>query len=407
MPRLAEHSECTGCMACYNACQKQAIDVIKDKEGFLQPQVNAESCIECGLCEKSCPVVTPLEPWEDVTPKVYAAWHEEDRRESSSGGAFSAFARKTIEEGGVVFGAAFDTDFHLRHIEVIKVEGLKALRGSKYVQSEIGDTFRSVKKYLKENRKVMFCGTPCQVAGLRGYLRKQYENLLTADLACHGVPSKAIFHSYLNKLEKRLGKAEKCIRIVNYEFRRRDGWGKTPSISTMSNSTPPSSTIRSLYGVDALYMEAFDKSALFRMSCYNCPFAKIPRVGDITLADFWGVGRHGTPFRHSTTKGVSLIMVNSEQGKKAIANLDKQTFIEERTLEEALIENNNLRSPSTKHPRRDEIIADFLNDNITLDKIDKRYYLVDRSIKGTIKVLALRTGLFDAVKVIYDKIKSL
>lgn len=409
MPQLASHNDCTGCMACYNACPKQAIRIEKDHEGFLMPCVDKTQCIGCKLCEKSCPIVSPVVEQGEKTPKVYAAWHQEDRRKSSSGAAFSAFARKTLENGGVVYGAAFDEKLHLRHIEVADIKGLEALRGSKYLQSEIGDIYRKVKVRLVEGRNVLFCGTPCQVAGLRAYLRKPYAHLLTIDLACHGVPSEAVFHSYLKKLENRLGFAEKGLHIKNYEFRRRDGWGLAPSISTMSSFTSPHlyNSLQLLYGVDALFMEAFNESALFRMSCYSCPFAKFPRIGDITLADFWGIGRHGAAFRHNTSKGVSLILVNSDQGIKAVASLDEQTFLEERSMDEALVENHNLYTPSVIHPKRDAIIADFLNSELSLNKIDKRYHIVDRSLKGIIKVLALRTELFDAVKVIYDKIKSL
>lgn len=400
MPQLASHNDCTGCMACYNACPKQAIRIEKDHEGFLMPCVDKTQCIGCKLCEKSCPIVSPVVEQGEKTPKVYAAWHQEDRRKSSSGGAFSAFVRKTLENGGVVYGAAFDEKLHLRHIEVADIKGLEALRGSKYLQSEIGDIYRKVKVRLVEGRNVLFCGTPCQVAGLRAYLRKPYAHLLTIDLACHGVPSEAVFHSYLKKLENRLGFAEKGLNIKNYEFRRRDGWGLAPSISTMSSC-------QSLYGVDALYMEAFNESAIFRGSCYHCPFAKIPRIGDITLADFWGIGRHGKPFKHSTTKGVSLIICNSKQGETAINELGEDTFKEERTLKEALIENHNLIGASLINVKRDKIIASFLNENLTLDDIDKKYHLVDRSLKGRIKMLSLKTGMFDLCKGIYDKMKAL
>ena len=400
MPRLATHNDCTGCMACYNACPKQAIDIVEDNEGFLQPQINTRKCIDCKLCEKSCPILSPLESRKSDKPKAYAAWHEEDRCVSSSGGAFSAFARKTIERGGVVFGAAFDEKLYLRHIEVMDVKGLAALRGSKYVQSEIRDTFRKVKGYLKEGREVFFCGTPCQVAGLYSYLSKRYDNLLTADLACHGVPSNGVFQSYLKKLNNRLGIAEGGLRIDSFEFRRRDGWGLAPSISTAGNCRP-------LYGVDALYMEAFDKSAIFRNSCYNCPFAKTPRVGDVTLADFWGLGRHGKKFKHDVTKGVSLILVNTEKGQKALSALDKDTFVEERTLEEALIENHNLKGSSSCHFNRNEIIEAFLDKQTSLEDIDRKFHLVDRSLKGQIKMWSLKLGLFERVKVFYNWYKAL
>ena len=182
IPRLAEHNDCTGCMACYNACPKQAIDFIEDKEGFVQPRINGEKCIGCKLCEKSCPEISPLDLKKPFQPKIYAAWHKEDRCLSSSGGAFSAFARQTIESGGVVFGAAFDENHHLRHTAAKDVESLSALRGSKYIQSNIGTTYKEIKKHLLANRYVLFTGTPCQVSGLKSYLAKDYEKLITIDL---------------------------------------------------------------------------------------------------------------------------------------------------------------------------------------------------------------------------------
>lgn len=401
IPRLAEHNDCTRCMACYNACPKQAIDFIEDKEGFVQPCINGEKCIGCKLCEKSCPEISPLDLKKPFQPKIYAAWHKEDRCLSSSGGAFSAFARQTIESGGVVFGAAFDENHHLRHTAAKDVEGLSALRGSKYIQSNIGYTFRSVKDYLKDGVNVFFCGTPCQVAGLRSFLNKQYPNLLTADLVCHGVPSDCIFQCYLRKLARKLHFDSSNLHIDNYEFRRREGWGFAPAISA-------SNSIKYLYGVDALYMEAFEKGSIFRESCYHCQYASVHnRVGDLTLADFWGIGRHGIPFKHDVMKGVSLIIANNERGIEAIFKLKEDVFLEERSLDEALCENSNLNCASKKHSERDNIIADFLDDSLSLDDIDRKYSLVNRSLKATVKRWSMKTGIFDIVKRVYNFIKTL
>lgn len=398
MPHLAQLIDCTGCMACYNACSHKAIEIEKDKDGFLRPVIREDICVDCNLCEKSCPIITPLEARNNI-PSIYAAWHEKDRRVSSSGGAFSAFARMVLSQGGVVIGAAFDKELHLKHILIDDVEGLAALRGSKYVQSEIGDIFKIVKQQLKCGKRVFFCGTPCQVAGLRGFLKKDYDLLLTADLACHGVPSDEVFQSYLKKLKNRLGKDEDRLLIMNYEFRRRDGWGFAPSISTTNGYRP-------LYGREALYMDAFDKCALFRESCYHCPFAKIPRVGDVTLADFWGLGRHGNKFNHSVTRGVSLILANTEKGDRALRNLNN-TFIEERTLEEALVENHNLIGPSKRHAKRNDIIRAFLDERENLDSIDRNYHLVDHSIKGKVKLWSLKLGVYEPAKAFYNWYKSL
>lgn len=389
MPTLASKEKCTGCAACYNACAHSAITMVEDAEGFLVPKVNNSECVECGLCEMSCPVITPLKTWGLPTPKTFALISEQDKTLSSSGGAFSAFARMTLEEGGVVYGAAFDKELHCHHIEIQNIKDLSSLRGSKYVQSEIGTTFKRIKEHLKNNRKVLFCGTPCQVAGVKKFLRKPYPNLLTLDLICHGVPSDMVFQGYLKKFSSRFAAFP-----AGYEFRDRDGWGKAPSVSVCGK-------LHRIYGVDALYMEAFNASAIFRKCCYQCPYSSIPRVGDCTLGDFWGIGRYGKPFKHDTMKGVSLVLANTEAGEAAMRQL-KDCYIEERTLEEALIENHNLNEPSTLNPNRDNIIRDFLNPMMTLKDIDRKYKLVDHSLKAAVKNVASRLGLFSIVKRIYN-----
>ena len=395
MPTLASPETCTGCTACFNACTHSAITMTTDAEGFLTPNVDNNKCVECKLCEKVCPVISPLQYKGFMNPGAYAVWSEPDRKLSSSGGAFSAFARYVLSQGGVVFGAAFDEELHCKHIEIQDMDGLAVLRGSKYVQSEIGDTFAQIRNRLRADRRVLFCGTPCQVAGLKNFLRKPYPNLLTLDLICHGVPSDAVFKGYLKKISSRF-----AADVEGYEFRDRDGCGTSPSVSVCGK-------FRRIYGVDALYMEAFNASAIFRKCCYQCPYSGIPRVGDCTLGDFWGIGRYGKPFKHDTMKGVSLVLANTEQGEAAIHQL-ADCYIEERTLEEALIENHNLKKASLPNRNRENVIKDFLDPQMTLVAIDAKYKLVDHSIKATAKNIASRLGLFNLVKRIYNwyKVKS-
>lgn len=398
MPTLASIDKCTGCAACSNICAKEAITMQEDIEGYLQPVVNTSMCVDCGLCENICPVLHTIKKGKKV-PDAYAVWSEIDRTVSSSGGAFSAFARVVLQRGGLVFGAIYDEHLNLFHVAIDSVEGLDAMRGSKYMQSVIGNVYREVRSALKQNRWVLFCGTPCQVAGLRAFLRKSYETLLTLDLACHGVPSNKIFQAYIKKLKNRLGKTENDFLIINYEFRRRNGWGKAPSISTLGDNR------RSLYGIDALYMEAFNASAIFRKCCYNCAYSSIPRVGDCSIADFWGIGRYGVPFKHDVMQGVSLVIVNTEHGKKALAELEN-VFVEQRMLKEALIENPNLKVPSPYNPKRDAIISAFLNPSRSLVDIDKEFQLVDHSLKATVRNWVDKAGLFDAIKRIYNWYKA-
>lgn len=396
MPKLVEHNKCTGCCACVNVCTHNAIYMVEDKEGFVYPQIDNVKCIECGLCEKTCPVINCTESVNTSNPKVYAVWHEIDRTLSSSGGAFSAFARFIISKGGIVYGATFDKNMMLRHTGISSTEDLKKLRGSKYIQSNIKDTFKEVKKYLQEGKDVLYCGTPCQIAGLKSFLKKPYEKLLTLDLVCHGTPSQKIFDSYIDKLQKETNIGN----IQEFIFRRLKGWGYSPTVKLESGKE------KGLYGTENLYMEAFNASALLRESCYNCPFAKIPRQGDCTLADFWGIGRHGVPFKHDVMQGVSLVLVNNDRGANAL-NQIQNSFLVERSLEEALIENHNIIHSSICHPQREEIIKAFLDENATLDSINTQYHIVDSSIKGKIKMYASKYGLFNIAKRIYNKYKSL
>lgn len=393
MPSLAKNTDCTGCEACFNACPHAAISMLSDCEGFLAPIVNHDKCMECKLCEKSCPVITPVRNNGFSEPKAYALWSYPDRTKSSSGGAFSAFARMVINKGGVVYGAAFDEHLHLRHIKVDKIEGLDELRGSKYVQSRIGDTYKSIRIDLRQGRYVLFCGTPCQVAGLKDFLHKDYDRLLLLDLACHGVPSDSVWQSYLSKLALKKGK-----RLTDYDFRRRDGWGFQPSARIDGKR-------KLLFGIDSLFMAAFDKNALFRKSCYHCQYSNPHRVGDCSIADFWGLGRQGIPFRHDVMKGVSLVLVNNKKGAKALSNLDK-CFIEERPLGEALAHNANLNHPSSYNKDRDNIIAAFISPELSLMQIDKKFHLVNHGIKESIKDLAVKWNVFTPAKRLYNFIMA-
>lgn len=394
MIELASHDLCTGCTSCANTCPHHAITMQADGEGFLYPTIDKNLCVECGLCMKRCPILFPARQKNESNPKAFALWSYPDRTISSSGGAFSAFARNVMKKRGKVWGAAFVGKLKCKHVEVDSLDGLVALRGSKYVQSELDSVFSRIKGELQHGIQVLFCGTPCQVAGLQAYLHKEYENLLTLDLACHGVPSDAVFKAYIKKLS-----AKKRTNIDNFGFRRLNGWGFAPAVEITSKWCP-------IYGIDNLYMRAFDCSALFRLSCYSCPYARIPRIGDCTIADFWGIGRHGKPFKQNVLKGVSLVLVNNKKGEDAISQLE-DVFMEQRTLEEALVENHNITSPSVPHPQRNQIIQVFLNPNKSLNEIAEEFDLIDNSLKGKVKELASKWHVFDVVKSVYNKYKSL
>lgn len=398
MPTLANRDICTGCMACMNACAKGALSFVKDNEGFLQPYVDTNKCVECGLCERTCPEIQGKYHLNTLSVDVYAGWNKTDRRISSSGGAFSSIARYVLDKGGYIYGATLDEKLICKHIEVDDIDGLKKLRGSKYIQSYIGMVYKEVKRHLLCDQYVLFTGTPCQVSGLKSYLGKDFEKLITIDLICHGVPSQEVFSSYIAKLEKRLGMAENET-VQNYEFRRRDGWGFAPSVTTTMNKSFP------LYGIDSLYMSAFDKAAIFRKSCYTCHYAQTARVGDFSIGDFWGLGHQGIPFKHDMTKGVSLLIVNSDKGRKVFESLGDDDIYEKRSLEEAAAGNHNLTKVSRRPNNRDIVIRAFLDNKKSLDDIEQDYHLIVRSLKKRLSTISEQLGIYDIIKRIYNKFR--
>ena len=293
---------CTGCGACANICPKHCISMVENKEGFLYPSVLQEKCVNCGLCEKVCPIFNALSTTNPTA--VYAATYKEDsiREKSSSGGVFYALAHNIIQQGGVVFGAVFSKDFKVEHQAIDTQEEIEKLMRSKYVQSDINDQYRLVKKHLTQGRRVLFVGSPCQVAGLQMYLQKKYENLTTVDFICHGVPSPRVWHQYLQELEK-----ERQSKVASINFRDKSkGWG----LYTLKIVFENGEILREA-ATENLYIRAFLQNITLRNSCFNCK-SKGCYQSDITIGDFWGI-KDIHPELYSE-KGVSLILVNSQKG---------------------------------------------------------------------------------------------
>lgn len=337
--------DCCGCSACVEVCPKSCIELEADKEGFYYPIKDQSSCIECGLCEKVCPFFDYYTRNESDTPEVYAAYDEASRKRSSSGGLFYTIARYIIEEKkGWVFGAAFDDKFQLHHIGVDNLIGLEKLRGSKYLQSKMGDTFTHIKELLKQGTFVFFVGTPCQVAGLRGFLRKDYKDLLVADLVCHGVPSQKIFDEHISYLQRK-NKAQ----LTSYKFRYEDGWGGC-EIADFAN--PSKQVLLPSYDLSP-YLYSFMYAYTYRYSCYNCRFAKIPRQGDITLADFWGVKKFFPQIDEN--KGVSLLLINNHLGHNMWNNIKEKCVYYKSDVEKAACHNSNLVKKSIEPEMRRNI----------------------------------------------------
>lgn len=324
---INESKDCCGCNACAQRCPKHCITLQEDHEGFLYPKVDTNLCIECGLCEKVCPTINPgieKEPLE-----VYAAINpnESIRAESSSGGIFSLLAKKIIQENGIIFGARFNDNWEVIHDYTETLEGLTAFRGSKYVQSQIGNNFQKAETFLKTGRKVLFSGTPCQIAGLKRYLRKEYDNLITVDFICHGVPSPKVWRTYLNEICENLvletknasflTNKEKKSYIRSINFRDKNlGW-KNFSFSLKMCSTSTQDSEKSVELCEPFYKNSFMKGFLndltLRPSCYQCPCKPNKYKSDFTIADFWGI-QYLLPDMDDD-KGTSLIFINTNQGK--------------------------------------------------------------------------------------------
>ena len=281
MITLASVVQCSGCTACKAACPKQAITMVADHEGFLRPQIDAEKCVQCHACERACPVLHPTEP--NASPTCYAARTKDDalRMASSSGGLFTELARPILAKGGVVFGCVWEKPALVAiHAKAETEDELAAMRGSKYVQSDLRDTYREVKAELQKGRAVLFSGTPCQIAGLNKYLGKSYDNLLTVEIICHGVPSPAVFEKYKQELVKRFGAT-----LVSIAFRNKFySWRRWSLVSTYADTNE---NREDLYTNP--YVKAFLRDFCLRPSCYDCQAKGGRSRADIAIADFWGI----------------------------------------------------------------------------------------------------------------------
>ena len=335
---IKDKALCCGCGACSQICPKHCIVMSQDEEGFLYPSVNKETCVDCGLCEKVCPVINQRTP-HDKVQQAYAAINmtESIRMSSSSGGVFRAIADLVIQDNGVVFGARFDDDWSIIHDCTETLDGLAAFQGSKYVQSKIGDCYQRAKTYLDQGRKVLFSGTPCQIAGLNLFLRKPYSNLVTVDLICHGAPSPLVWGEYLkeeiarqcNRKNSVLPRPihEKDVLVEGIAFRdKSEGWKKYSFALALSTTNGSGEKIQFCSRMPLnknIYLRGFLSNLYLRPSCYNWPAKSSKSGADITMADFWNVHRVVEDF--DDNKGTSLIIVNSPMGKSLVDSINIRT----------------------------------------------------------------------------------
>lgn len=316
---IVERAKCCGCTACYSSCPTNAIKMSDDKEGFKYPIINETACIRCNKCKAVCPVLH-IDSLNNPYGKTYAAVNRDIdiRLESSSGGIFDSIAKSVLQSNGVVYGVALDEHFDAFVFGIDDVLDLKRIRGSKYLQAEIGEAYRNLKSDLLCGRTVLFVGTPCQVAGLRRYLGKEYENLILVDLICHGVPSAKLFKQYLSCLEE---KYRSTIKSINFRSKKY-GWNNYGLRIQFANNKKYNKPNQA-----DPWMLSFNANVMLRKSCYGCQFRSKGRVSDLTLGDLWGVDIVAPELNDN--RGVSLVIEQSPKGVDIIKRIKEDIICKE------------------------------------------------------------------------------
>lgn len=337
MVTLASEGKCTGCMACVQCCPKQAIHIYENSQGFLLPEIDTKSCISCTKCEQTCPILRAQTTHRPQ--KAYAVWSLDDqcRKDSASGGAAAELYKTALQENWWICGAAYGDTFHVKHILTREPEMVSAFQQSKYVYAEVDDIYCDIKRVLERGDKVLFISLPCKVAGLKGYLGNNYPGLVTVDIVCHGTPSYRILHDHIMAMQKGQCATDLMFRQDN-EF-----------IFSLKKQGKP---VYSKIGRQDTYLAAFLEGLDYRESCYQCPFAKPERVGDLTICDFWGLGTK-IPFDHPYTGAVSAVLINTEKGTAFFEYSRQRFFVEERPVEEAIEGNRQLNEPTPIHSERE------------------------------------------------------
>ena len=366
MPIIDNFSKCCGCNACGDICRHGAISYKADGEGFLYPSVDAEKCVECGLCEAVCPVLKPADTIDRYSePKVYAAYTKDEavRLDSTSGGIHSMLAQKVFEKNAFVGGAVYNEDHTVSQIITDDASRLPEIRSSKYLQSDASGVYRAVAERLKQGRYVFFCGTPCQVQALYKYLRKDYDNLVTADFICRGVNSPKVFLSYMDMLEKRYGS-----RAVAIKFKSKEkGWH---NFSIRVNFANGKVYCRDRWH-DLFFIGYLQYNNFVRPSCYDCKFKCFPQKADITLADFWGIEKLDKSMDQD--KGTSMVMINSDKGAELFDSIKDKVVWKEFTQAEAAKGNPAMNhSLGSSYDSRGRFFADL--DRMPFDRLARKYF---------------------------------
>lgn len=343
--RTADKTACCGCTACEAVCPVSAISMEQDAEGFVYPVLNPQKCIECSRCQQVCPIEKGASPQSAIA--AYAAVHQDAQvlKKSSSGGVFTALAEEVIKRGGVVFGAVME-DNKVFHCKAGSTDALAPMRGSKYVQSDMGQTLQAVKSAIREGKQVLFSGTPCQCAAVRNLIGKDEPKLLTLDFVCHGVPSPAVFDAYVQWLsEKHSGSVD--FQAFRAKFSDKIGIYETYSICGQGKK------VNAVY--ESKYLTGFMNGMTYRPSCYACPYATTERTSDITMCDYWGCEKQHPEL--DPIKGISAIIVNTQQGEAWLEKASASLRLVPSTVEQVASGNANLTHATPKPPERDAFYA--------------------------------------------------
>lgn len=383
MINIIDKKDCCGCNACFAVCPKKCISIPIDHEGFWYPKVNESECIDCKLCEEVCPI---LNKYRNVVeryrkPVVYAAYHKDEaiRLDSTSGGAFSAFATHIFDNGGYVGGAIYEENHLVSHVVTNDKERLPELRSSKYLQSDVTSIYKPIKQKLKQGEKVLVCGTPCQISALYNYLGRDDENLITCDFICRGVNSPKVFLKYMDMLERQHKAKAIHLKFKNKTF----GWHRFSMKVDFSNGR---SYCKDRYH-DAFFVGYLQVGNFARPSCYACQFKGASRIADITLADFWGIENIDRSMDQD--KGTSLVMLNSPKADEFFKDVSSELIFKRYSYEQAGIANASLYQPLTASREDRESFFEAL-DKYPFEKVSKDFFPLSTLDRINKKIIVMK-----------------
>lgn len=393
MIEIHAKKNCCGCEACRNICPKHCIRMKADNEGFLYPVIDKESCVNCGLCEKVCPILNYIEKNDNPLQSAVIVQHKDREicRQSTAGGAFTAIAKYTIDKGGIVFGVEMQPDYSIKHVAVETEKDLIKFRNSKYVQSTIGDTYIQAKQFLQSGRLACFSGTPCQIEGLRNYLKKDYENLILVDVVCRAVPSPGIWKKYI-AMENEWHGLIKSVRFrdktLGYQY------------STMELKDVHGGVYRG--GIESQpWLRMFFSGMIIRPSCTDCKFRNRYRNSDFTIWDCFHV--HSIDKSFDEDAGTTRILLHTEKAKDIFAQIKGNFHYRELDADAAVNGVQEMLISPKAHEKRKEFFSDA--EKMPMPELLQKYYpeTAKVKIKKNVRLLLNRVGLDKTVKHIMKK----